>query len=87
MMKGFAFAITLTGFVAAPAFAQAPAPPPDCAALIRQVREQVGNRFDSGSQAATDLAAQAEKLLSDQKPVDCVAKVQEAAQAAGLTVK
>jgi hypothetical protein len=87
MVKKFALAIAFGGFLAAPAFAQTPAAPPDCAVLIQQVREQVGNRFDSGSQAAADLAAQAERLLGDQKPADCVAKVQEAAQAAGLIVK
>lgn len=87
MVKKFALAIAFGGFLAAPAFAQAPAVPPDCAALIRQVREQVGNRFDSGSQTAADLAAQAERLLGAQKPADCLARVQEAAQAAGLPVK
>ena len=87
MLKKMAFAITLTGLLASPALAQAPGPPPDCAALIRQVRDQVANRFDSGSHAAVDLAAQAERLLSDQKPADCVAKVQEAARAAGLAVR
>ena len=86
MVKTFALAITLTGLLAPAAFAQAPAAPPDCAAMIRQVRDQVANRFDSGSHAAADLAAQAEKLLGDRKPADCVAKVREAAQAAGLTV-
>ena len=87
MLKKFALAIAFGGVLTAPAFAQAPATPPDCAALIQQVREQVGNRFDSGSQAASDLASQAERLLGAQKPADCLAKIQEAAQAAGLTVK
>ena len=67
--------------------AQAPAPAPDCAALIAQVRDQVGNRFDGGRHTAIDLAAEAEKLHSAQKSADCVAKVQEAAKAAGFDVK
>ena len=87
MVKKFALAIALTQLLSAPALAQAPASPPDCAALIRQVRDQVANRFDNGSQVATELATQAEKLLGDQKAADCLAKVAEAARAAGLAVR
>jgi hypothetical protein len=87
MAKHLALAIALTGLLSAPALAQSPAPAPDCAVLISQVRDQVANRFDSGSHLAIDLAAQAERLLGDQKPADCLAKIQEAAQVAGLIVK
>ena len=85
MVKRFALGITLAGLFGGHASAQTPAPPADCAALIQQVRDQVANRFDSGAHAALDLAAQAEKLHTDKKPADCVAKVQEAAKVAGLT--
>lgn len=88
MAKHLALAIALTGLLAAPAaHAQSAAPALDCAVLISQVRDQVANRFDSGSHLAADLATQAERLLGDQKPADCLAKIQEAAQVAGLTVK
>ena len=87
MVKDLALAIALAALAAGPALAQAPPAPPDCAALIRQVRDQVANRFDSGRHAAVDLAAQAETLHADKKPADCAAKVQDAAKAAGLTVK
>lgn len=88
MMKGSLLAITLAGLVTGTALAQAPAPSsPNCAALIKQVRDQVGNRFDGGRHSAVTLAAQAEKLDKDKKPADCVAKVQEAAKAAGIAKK
>jgi hypothetical protein len=89
MTKRALLAITLVGSMTGIALAQAPAPPPppDCAALIKQVRDQVGNRFDGGRHSAVALAAEAEKLHGDKKPADCVAKVQEAAKAAGIAMK
>ena len=85
MVKHVALAVMLVTGLAGSALAQAPAPTPDCPALIQHVKDQVGNRFDSGRHAAIDLAAEAEKLHGDQNPADCVAKVREAAVAAGLT--
>jgi hypothetical protein len=81
--------ITLVGLVTGTALAQAPdkAPAPDCAALIKEVRDQVGNRFAGGRHSAVALTADAEKLDNDKKPADCVAEVQEVAQAAGLAMK
>jgi len=67
--------------------AQAPAPPPDCAALITRVRDQVGNRFDNGRHTAVDLAAQAEQHDKDKKPAECLARIQDAGQAAGLALR
>ncbi len=89
MTKIFPMAVTFVGLTVGSALAQqTPPPAPDCTALIKQVRDQVGNRFDGGRYTAQGLAAEAEKLLSDKKPAsDCVAKVQEAAKAAGLAVK
>jgi len=91
MAKSFLMGVTLVGLMVggalAQAPAQAPAPAPDCAALIKQVRDQVSNRFDAGRYAAQDHAAAAEKLHNDKKPADCMAKVQEAAKAANLSVK
>jgi hypothetical protein len=89
MMKNSLLAIVLVGLVTGLAFAQAPAPAqaPDCAALIKQVRDQVGNRFDGGRHSAVALTAEAEKLHNDKKPADCAAKVQEAAKAAGIAMK
>jgi hypothetical protein len=52
--------------------------------LIKQIRDQVGNRFDAGRHSAVDLAQQAEKLHNDKKSPECVAKAQEAQKAAGL---
>jgi hypothetical protein len=61
-------------------------PPPDCPKLIQQVRDQVGNRFDAGRGAVLALAAEAEKLHSDKRTGECLAKVQEAAKAANLKI-
>jgi uncharacterized iron-regulated protein len=88
MTKIFLMAIALMGLTVGNALAQAPPPTPDCTAMIKQVRDQVGNRFDGGRYTAQELAAAAEKLAADKKPAaDCVAKAQEAAKAAGLSVK
>jgi hypothetical protein len=88
MAKIFPIAITLVGVAVGAALAQAPPAQPDCTAMIKRVRDQVANRFDAGRYAAQGLAAEAEKMLNDKKPVaDCVAKVQEAAKAAGVAVK
>lgn len=82
-----ALAWLMAGTAVAQTPAQAPAPPLDCAALITQVRDQVGNRFDNGRHTAVDLAAQAEQHHRDKKPAECLAKVQDAGMAAGLALK
>jgi hypothetical protein len=91
MGKSLAIVVALVASMAASASAQqapasgsAAAQPPDCAALIKQIRDQVGNRFDAGRHSAVDLAQQAEKLHNDKKSPECVAKAQEAQKAAGL---
>lgn len=86
MVKNVALAMVLAGCMVGHALGQTPASPPNCPALIQQVKDQVGNRFDSGRHAAIDLVTEAEKLNGDQKPADCVATVHEAAKAAGLVL-
>lgn len=64
-----------------PAFAS------ECPLLHAQVATAVGNRFDAGAHTAKGLAAEGEKLHKDGKHVDSVKKYEEAAKAAGITLK
>jgi hypothetical protein len=89
MAQSLVVAAVLGGSIVGSAFGQKPAPAPaptaqDCAAMIKRVRDQVANRFDSGRHSAVTLAGQAEALQKDNKPADCMAKAQEAAKAAGV---
>jgi hypothetical protein len=56
----------------------------ECPALVKQVRDGVGNRFDNAKYQALALAAEAEKLHADGKHAESVAKAEEAAKAGGV---
>lgn len=91
MAESLVLVAVLGGSIVGSAFAQTPAPAqapptPDCAAMIKSVRDRVGNRFDAARYTAITLAAQAEALQRDNKVADCIAKAEEAAKAAGLAL-
>lgn len=81
MIKLGVLSLTIVALMAGPALAS------QCPALIKQVRDGVGNRFDNAKYAALALADQAEKLHKDGQHEASVAKAEEAAKAAGLTLK
>lgn len=63
-----------------------PALSAECPALVKQVRDGVGTRFDNAKYQALALAADAEKLHADGKHAESVAKAEEAAKAAGINL-
>ena len=69
------------------AFRAGPTLASQCPALITQVRDGVGNRFDNAKYAALGLAAEAEKLHKDGNHAESEAKAEAAAKAAGITLK
>jgi hypothetical protein len=73
--------LAIVALMAGPALAS------QCPALIKQVRDGVGNRFDNAKYAALGLADQAEKLHKDGKHAESEAKAEEAAKAAGMMLK
>ena len=57
-----------------------------CPALIKQIADRTSNRLDNGANQARELARQAEALHRDGKHAESVAKAEEAAVAAGITL-
>jgi hypothetical protein len=55
-----------------------------CEGLLLQVRRETSNRLDYSANRANDLADVAEGLLKENKPNECQAKAQEAANAIQL---
>jgi hypothetical protein len=91
MAESLVLAVALVGSIVGNALAQTPAPaqtppPPDCAAMIKSVNDRVANRFDTGRHTAVTLTGQAAAMHKDNKTADCMAKVEEAAKAAGLAM-
>lgn len=81
MIKQGVLSLAIVTLMASPALAS------ECPALVKQVKDGVGNRFDNAKYQALALAAEAEKLHADGKHVESVAKADEAAKAAGITLK
>jgi hypothetical protein len=81
MIKHGVLSLAIVALLAGPALAT------ECPTLIKQVRDGVGMRFDNAKYAALNLAAEAEKLHSEGKHAESVAKAEEAAKAAGITLK
>ena len=79
-MRHLLMALAVVGFLAGPALAF------QCPALLQQVQDRTGNRMDAGKYRARALAAEADKLHKDGKHAESVAKAEEAAKAAGLTL-
>jgi hypothetical protein len=79
-MKNLAFAIGFLAAGVAPAFAS------ECPALHQQVMAEAERRFDNGAWDAKQLAGQGAKLHAEGKHADSVAKYEEAAKAAGITL-
>ncbi len=80
-MKTFLMAVTLTGLLASPAIAF------ECPTLKAQIDKETGRRFDSGSNRAKDLANEAMVLHGAGKHAEAIAKLDEAAKAAGMTLE
>lgn len=80
-MKRFLLAVAITGAIATPALAS------ECPLLQKQMDAAVGNRLDAASATAKALAAEADALHKGGKHADSVKKYDEAAKAAGITLK
>jgi hypothetical protein len=80
-MKSFVTALVLVVSAAGHALAD------QCPTLQAQIDRAVGNRFDAGAANARSLAAQANTLHTTGKHTESVAKYDEAAKAAGITLQ
>jgi len=78
LITGVATGALALGLISGPALAG------QCPALIKQIRDAAGSRFDAGAASAKGLAAQAEELHKAGKHPEAVAKADEAAKAMGL---
>jgi hypothetical protein len=58
-----------------------------CPALIKQVTDATSNRLDAAGYSARQMAAEAQKLHNDGKHAESEAKAEEAAKAAGISLK
>ena len=79
-MKKLVIAVGLLTAGVTPALAS------ECPALHQQVMAEAERRFDNGAWDAKQLAAQGAKLHGDGNHADSVAKYEEAAKAAGITL-
>ena len=80
-MKSFVTALVLVAVAAGSALAN------QCPALQAQIDRAIGNRFDASAANARSLASQAMALHNSGKHDESVAKYDEAAQAAGITLQ
>ena len=79
-MKTLLLALAVIGISAGPALAM------QCPALLKQIADRTGNRLDNGANRAKVLAREADQLHKDGKHAESVAKAEEAAAAAGITL-
>ena len=79
-MKTLFMALAVIALSAGPVLAS------QCPLLLKQIAERTSNRLDNGANQARVLAAQAEALHKDGKHAESVAKAEEAAAAAGITL-
>ncbi len=80
-MKSFVTALVLVALAAGSALAS------QCPALQAQIDRAIGNRFDASAANARSLASQAMALHNSGKHDESVAKYDEAAKAAGITLQ
>ena len=80
-MKSFVTALVLVALAAGPALAN------QCPLLQAQIDRAIGTRYDPSAANARSLAAQAMALHSAGKHEESVAKYDEAAKAAGITLE
>ncbi|MFQ5899190.1 MAG: hypothetical protein ACE5JN_13230 [Candidatus Methylomirabilia bacterium] len=80
-MKKFIIGMAMVAFAATPALAF------ECPLLHNQMQTAVGNRSDATAKKAKALAAEAWALHRAGKHAQAVAKYDEAAKAAGITLK
>jgi opacity protein-like surface antigen len=80
-MKSFVTALVLVALAAGSALAN------QCPALQAQIDRAIGNRFDASAANARSLASQAMALHNAGKHDESVAKYDEAAKAAGITLQ
>jgi len=80
-MKRFLVALALIGSTISPALAN------ECPTLQAQIDAAVGTRYDPSASTAKALAAEAWALHQAGKHAESVAKYDEAATAAGITLK
>lgn len=57
-----------------------------CPALLKQISDRTSNRLDNGANRAKELAREADALHKAGKHAESVAKAEEAAAAAGITL-
>ena len=79
-MKRYIMALVLVASAAGPALAG------ECPLLQAQIDKAVGNRYDASAGNAKTLAREAWALHQEGKHADSVAKFDEAAKAAGITL-
>ena len=80
-MRHLLMALAMVGLMAGPALAF------QCPLLIKQINEKTGNRVDMGKNQARQMAMEAETLHKAGKHAESVAKADEAAKAAGITLQ
>lgn len=80
-LLSIAIAAALVGVCGAPALAN------ECPLLQRQLEGQVNNRLDSAGYQARELMKQASTLHQQGKHAESVAKYDEAAKVAGVTLQ
>jgi hypothetical protein len=80
-MKRFVSALALIGSIVSPALAN------ECPTLQAQIDAAIGTRYDPGATNAKSLAAEAWALHQAGKHAESVAKYDEAAKAAGITLQ
>ena len=80
-MKRFAAVLALIAATASPALAN------ECPTLQVQIDAAIGTRYDPGATNAKSLAAEAWALHQAGKHAESVAKYDEAAKAAGITLQ
>ena len=80
-MKSFVTALVLVASAAVPALAG------QCPTLQAQIDKAVGTRYDPSAANAKQLASQAWALHQAGKHAESVAKYDEAAKAAGITLQ
>lgn len=80
-LVSIAIASALVGVCGSPALAG------ECPMLQTQMERQVNNRFDAGAYTARENMKQAGELHKSGKHAESVAKYDEAAKAAGVTLQ
>src|SRR5215510_4098339 len=80
-MKRFVAALALIGSIGSPALAN------ECPTLQAQIDAAIGTRYDPSAANARQLASEAWALHQAGKHAESVAKYDEAARAAGITLQ